>query len=303
MLRAASLLLLLASSSASADDRWSSPYAGVTVLERRAPGPLEVRAVLVDLCAPGIRVRATRPSERGLTTSAFAERAGALVAINGDFFDRGFVPVGVAIGGGEPWPDARLREGWSVFGAGVGRADVPADSRAPWMREAVSGVPQIVLDGVTVAPYASRFCRREHPRSAVGIDREGRTLILATIDGRSSDSVGASCAELAALMAELGAWQAINLDGGGSSALFVAGRGVINAPSGGAERPVANHLAILRSDDRGVDACPEGSFASIAESAGAAEPREIAPSAGHPGWPWSSALAIVALGLAAWRAR
>ena len=336
MRRIAPLILLLASSTASAEDRWSSPHAGVSVLERRAPGPREVRAVFVDLCTPELHVRATRPSERGLTTSAFAAQTGALVAINGDFVDRGFAPVGLAMGEGERWPDAQLREDWSLFGAGPGRAGVLYDPRAPWPSEAIGGVPQIVLDGVAVAPYESLFCRREHPRSALGIDREGRTLIFAIVDGRSASSVGATCAELAALMAELGAWQAINLDGGGSSALFVEGRGVINRPSDGAERAVANHLAIVRSESGGVDACPSDGWrarpssaalpsdpgalspvSSPAESRSARrsdeglstergrEPRVEAPSERGPR-PWvtlTAACAVLVLGAAAWRTR
>lgn len=304
----ATLVLVLAAGTASAQDRWSSPHAGVSVLERRAPGPREVRAVFVDLCTPQLRVRATRPSERGLTTSAFAERAGALAAINGDFFARGFAPVGLAIGEGERWPDAQLREDWSLFGAGPGRAGVLYDPRAPWPSEAVGGVPQIVVDGVAVAPYESLFCRREHPRSALGIDREERTLIFAVVDGRSASSVGATCAELAALMAELGAWQAINLDGGGSSALFVEGRGLINRPSDGSERPVANHLAIVRSESSGVDACPGGAFASVTVAArplGQGQRQVERPAEEGPG-PWATltaACAVLVLGAAAWRTR
>src|SRR5690606_19352298 len=135
-----------------------------------------------------------------------------------------------------------------------------------------------------------------------------------------------TCAELAALMAELGAWQAINLDGGGSSALFVEGRGVINRPSDGAERAVANHLAIVRSESGGADACPFACRApptSVAVLSGPPGPAEShsdrrtrsaehgqeqrveAPSEEGP-LPWATltaACAVLVLGAAAWRTR
>lgn len=113
------------------------------------------------------------------------------------------------------------------------------------MREAVGGGPQRVVDGVPVDSFAGRFRARRHPRSAVGLSADGRPPVLATVDGRTARSVGATCAELAALVAELGAWQALNLDGGGSTALFVRGTGTANRPSDEAERPVANHLALV----------------------------------------------------------
>jgi hypothetical protein len=54
-----------------------------------------------------------------------------------------------------------------------------------------------------------------------------------------------TCPELGALMVDLGAWDATNLDGGGSSTMWVRGSGVLNDPSDGSQRVVANHLAVL----------------------------------------------------------
>ncbi|MFB9313364.1 phosphodiester glycosidase family protein [Nocardioides plantarum] len=86
-----------------------------------------------------------------------------------------------------------------------------------------------------------------HPRTAIGIDRDTKTLLLLVVDGRRSDSRGYTMAELADEMADLGADDALNLDGGGSSQL-VAKRGkvlkVMNSPSDGHARPVANAIEI-----------------------------------------------------------
>ncbi|MFF0249273.1 phosphodiester glycosidase family protein [Streptosporangium sandarakinum] len=84
---------------------------------------------------------------------------------------------------------------------------------------------------------------RRHPRTLVGIGRSGG-LIVATVDGRDPGvSVGASMVEAAQLMRWLGAKQAVNLDGGGSSAMVV-GRKIVNRPSDGAERTVGDALFI-----------------------------------------------------------
>ncbi|MFD2354874.1 phosphodiester glycosidase family protein [Nonomuraea ferruginea] len=85
---------------------------------------------------------------------------------------------------------------------------------------------------------------RRHPRTLVGTTRNG-SLIVATIDGRKPGiTVGANFAEAAQFMRWLGATQAINLDGGGSTAMVVKGK-VVNQPSDGGERAVGDALLVL----------------------------------------------------------
>ena len=69
-----------------------------------------------------------------------------------------------------------------------------------------------------------------HPRTAAGIRSDG-TLLLLVVDGRQPVSRGVDLEQLAAIMVDIGADEALNLDGGGSSALFVNG-GLVNRPSG-----------------------------------------------------------------------
>ena len=72
-----------------------------------------------------------------------------------------------------------------------------------------------------------------------------KTLYVAVVDGRSTKSASVTCVELAALMKSFGAHEAFNLDGGGSSAMYVRGTGIVSTPSDGAERVVGNHLGVF----------------------------------------------------------
>lgn len=242
-----------------AGDVWTTPHHGVRLLTRTTNAPLRVYAAVVDLCAAGISVRATKKSERGRTAASFAKLTDAELVINGDLFSAGFATSGMAVGRGEWWgePD----NGWEGFVAfGKDRADLsPPDAvvRTPpaWMSEVVSGRPQLVGDGQKLAvPAGSRpLCDGREPRSAVGLTRDGRYLILAVVDrtprSTGTRSRGVTCGELADLMRSLGAWDALSLDGGGSSQLWMKGRGYVNDASGnnggGGVRVVANHLAVF----------------------------------------------------------
>jgi hypothetical protein len=114
--------------------------------------------------------------------------------------------------------------------------------------EAVGGFPLIVQNGRDIVAQQvginESFGARRHPRTAVGWNAE--RLLLVVIDGRQTSwSAGMTLPELAALFIRLGATDAINLDGGGSSALVVRGR-VVNRPSDAqGEREVGNALVLL----------------------------------------------------------
>jgi hypothetical protein len=117
----------------------------------------------------------------------------------------------------------------------------------------VGGWPRLIVDGRIVTDSVDRlegtfpsFSVTRHPRTAVGFSRDSSTLYLVTVDGRSESSSGMSLAELASLMQSLGAFQAMNLDGGGSTTLVIRG-GLANHPSDSAgERAVGNALLVER---------------------------------------------------------
>lgn len=81
------------------------------------------------------------------------------------------------------------------------------------------------------------------PRTAVGITRDNHVL-LAVIDGRQPHSVGCTLLELAMLLQEFGAVDAVNFDGGGSTEMIIKNE-IINSPSEGVERKIGNALVVL----------------------------------------------------------
>ena len=84
---------------------------------------------------------------------------------------------------------------------------------------------------------------QRNPRTLIGVDRRGRTVIV-TIDGRQLDAVGTSILETAEVAKALGLTQAMNLDGGGSTAMAVGGV-LVGSPSDAAgERPVGDAIFV-----------------------------------------------------------
>jgi len=133
----------------------------------------------------------------------------------------------------------------------VNRRNVLSFNNAPNnIHSAISGDRMIVLKG-EVAPDLDD--EGVEPRTAIGMNRNGRYLYLVVVDGRQPFySSGATFAELAKVLIDRGAYIAMSLDGGGSSTMVIEGDAgeplILNSPIDnyipGRERPVANHLGI-----------------------------------------------------------
>lgn len=150
-----------------------------------------------------------------------------------------------------------------AYGATAARLDSIArvqrtfDVHASWLpsvgaiEQLVGGWPVILRDRVTMVDEsatreftAAGNANVRHPRSFVGFDADTSHLYLIAVDGRSAASVGMTLVEAAGFLREQGVAHALNLDGGGSTALILDGK-VINTPSDrGGERTVANALLI-----------------------------------------------------------
>ena len=134
---------------------------------------------------------------------------------------------------------------------GPARDDCDAvDARWAEADDAVAAGPLLLSGGMEIENaesdvFSRVFARARHPRTAFGVRADGPHLHL-TVDGRQGEhSVGMSLAELTALLRELGAVDAINLDGGGSTTMVVEGR-TVNRPSDPAgERENADALLVF----------------------------------------------------------
>lgn len=119
--------------------------------------------------------------------------------------------------------------------------------RAAWV---VGGGPQLIKDGMVAITFedekfAAKFVTDPHPRTAIARLKDGRMLV-ATVDGRQPGvSTGVSLPELANLLLEFGATDAINLDGGGSTTMVVSGKLVNNPSDQTGERPVSDAILVL----------------------------------------------------------
>ncbi|MFF5445777.1 phosphodiester glycosidase family protein [Streptomyces sp. NPDC012888] len=122
-----------------------------------------------------------------------------------------------------------------------------ADAR-PVPRSAIGGREPLVVAG---KPRDHDRVRNNHPapRTAVGFSGDGRSLRILTVDGRQRDSGGLTLTALGRLLRDLGAHDALNLDGGGSTTLLATRPGedalvLENSPSDGSPRRVPNGLAL-----------------------------------------------------------
>ncbi len=114
--------------------------------------------------------------------------------------------------------------------------------------DVVTGVPQLIRNGSIDITWeqersSKSFVETRHPRTAVAKLKDGKFLLL-TADGRSDASAGIGLNDLAKLMLELGAIDAINLDGGGSTTMYVNGE-IVNKPSDATgERKVSDAIVV-----------------------------------------------------------
>jgi exopolysaccharide biosynthesis protein len=204
-----------------------------------------------------------------LKTSDFGKQNNAIAALNGTFFD-------IANGGsvdyiradglvinenrlGKSGKRAAHQESALVFDKG--RLNIAKWNGSPdWEQTLegedimVSGPLLIINQTIEKLDTANAFNITRHPRTAVAITKNKRVLLI-TVDGRNENSEGMSLFELTKLMRWLRATEAINLDGGGSTTLWINNykeTGIVNFPTDNrkwdhqGERKVANVVLLKK---------------------------------------------------------
>jgi exopolysaccharide biosynthesis protein len=188
--------------------------------------------------------------------SEIAQQAGAVLAINGDYY--GFRDTGIVIRNGVAYRDKGARQGLACYADGSMRLyDETATTAARLVADGVwntlSFGPGLVEGGAVIAGIDSveidtnvgnHSVQGQQPRTGVGVVAANHVLFV-VVDGRSAGySRGVTMTEFAEIFVELGATVAYNLDGGGSSAVVFNGSLVNNPLGKGQERGTSDILYV-----------------------------------------------------------
>lgn len=271
-------ILLILAPIARAQFPTTRPYDGVEYQHEQRRNPEQSLHILkIDLSDPKVNLRLATagddPDGPGPWQTTLqpvpqiAERERFDITINASFFEIGppsttrptFAPDMPARSVGWTMIDGRVispspRDGWPiVWIAQDKRVRMGAPKELPRdARQIVTGNGMVLVDGKPAPAFEGNLIPR-HPRTVLGIDREGKTLTILILDGRRAGvASGMTGPELAIEMLRLGSWNAINLDGGGSTTLVmrdpVSGEyNVVNQPSDNRPRAVSSAIGITIS--------------------------------------------------------
>lgn len=197
-----------------------------------------------------------------MVTSTIAAGENALAAINGTFFNMKegynvhYVRVNDSVIAVTDEKEFGVRA-TGVFTASGEDADIGSwgpereDVAGAHAEDAIVSGPLLTDDATDIALPGNSFNTARHPRSLIGTTHDGHILFI-VVDGRQPGYAdGMSLFELRALARSLGCTDALNLDGGGSATLYIAGQGdngVVNRPSGKVQRPVPSIIFVRNAN-------------------------------------------------------
>ena len=122
------------------------------------------------------------------------------------------------------------------------------------LKMSISGSSMLVKDGVVPETFSftAADVMVKSPKTAVGSSKDGKTLYFVTVDGRQNASIGLTQKDMALFMKSIGAYNAINMDGGGSTTMVARPLGeknvkVMNKPSDGTTRNVSVGIGVFTS--------------------------------------------------------
>ena len=248
--------------------------------QESSPRPVTIHVVTINLNEPGIRMKMTEPGGTRETlretTLAFLNREHAQIAINAHFFlpfpstDVTADVIGMAASKGKVYSGCERPVQSHAIVANAPAINFDRENRASIVHctdgtaalwNALAGSAQIVTNGSVTVPI---YKDAEHPdgmltpnadysnqrswydlpraRTAIGLSQDNRTLVLFTVEGgRNGETAGMTVGEVANLLVrDYAVYNAINLDGGGSTSLAIDGRLVTSG-----SREVASNLAIF----------------------------------------------------------
>lgn len=251
-------------------------YDGITYrrIVHVIPRPMVIHVLTVDTKAADVGFLVTPPDAdsdqplKARTTSQFLDEFNVQIAVNGDGFSPWWsnsladyyphvgdpiTPLGFSASNGNVyWKGENLEDVGIEPTLYVSRRNVLSFNNRPGnVYNAISG-DRMLLEKGDIVPGLDD--EELDPRTAIGINRNGRYLYVVVVDGRQPFySSGATFQELAEIFKAQGAYFAMAMDGGGSSTLVVEGEDgsptIMNSPIDnyipGRERPVGNHLGIM----------------------------------------------------------
>ncbi|MGC1632006.1 MAG: phosphodiester glycosidase family protein, partial [Gelidibacter sp.] len=231
--------------------------------------PLRAMYAEIDLRDKNLKFRSVGSHSNRETTAETYQKNNGILAINGGYFASDS-SVSLIIEDGEIISKGSHKTPRGAFGMENGKPEVvwttPASTgdfvyklstineKKPsqkWLAsQAVGGGPVLLIDGqIQLTASEEGFANSHtirHPRSAIGYKND-HTMVILVVDGRQEASAGATLVELAEIMQKLGAKAAVNLDGGGSSAMIAANE-VVNVPvniSGGNRNELRENAGAL----------------------------------------------------------
>ncbi len=181
----------------------------------------------------GRRNRLVRQTVPDMASAAEKKGFSVLAAVNADFFDifGDCHPAGLCVKDGVPVANTgsdRYFVG-TLHGGKPVIASLPEDGTLLSRLEQAAGGLELLLDGGEIADVGliEPFGMNRHPRTAAGVTDDDHLLLL-VVDGRIPDhSAGATLADMALFLQRNGAVRAVNLDGGGSSVMYLRQDGAL----------------------------------------------------------------------------
>jgi exopolysaccharide biosynthesis protein len=207
-----------------------------------------LHALRLDLREPRLALRLTPDAAKGQPIDKLPGGQEALAAVNASFYGKGFVARGFTVSNGQAWPNPLEAQNSPLLACDLQQRCAlqlaPPYELPPNTHTAVAGTPWLVKAGQARSPQDDAscpdFCQRTHPRTALGLSQDGRYLILLLAEGRREGMPGLSLAATAAQLLRLGAHEALNLDGGGSSSLLIQGQSAMQRPT---QEPTLRRIA------------------------------------------------------------